>query len=272
MVQQGEDTTAIDNNQNNQNNQNYQDGDIDLPDQKEEDTEQPFGGLNPDPPNPDPPKDGDGKSNVNDGAFAQDTIAQLRHTPFPEPSNSEDHNIITLYSDPDIKEKRVPVKGWVEFKMSFRGFFFVILPSLTEAKSIGRAVLVRSSDYLTVKQNFSGETRDASPESELVGCHWEEFEVMLVAVSDDNKITYCVGRPKGQDTRGLYSKSILDKRFGRQKVDIMLNLHRELVGQGKIPRPKKGTKIQELDGEDLEYRKMVFKRWNGEPPKKLVTV
>ncbi|RYO97363.1 hypothetical protein DL765_011207 [Monosporascus sp. GIB2] len=269
MAQQGEDTTTIDNNQNNQNDQ---DGDIGLPDQQEEDTEQPFDGLNPDPPNPDPPKDGDGKSNDNDGAFAQDTIAQLRQTPFPEPSNDEDHNIITLYSDPDIKGKRVPVTGWVEFKMSFRGFFFVILPSLTEAKSIGRAVLVRSSDYLRVKQDFSGETRDSSPDTELVGCHWEEFEVMLVAVSDDNKITYCVGQPKGRDTRGLYSKSTLDKRFGRQKVDNMLNSHRELVGQGKIPRPKKVAKTQELDEEDLAYRKKVFERWNGEPPKKLGTV
>ncbi|RYP01927.1 hypothetical protein DL764_006022 [Monosporascus ibericus] len=269
MAQQGEDTTAIDNTQSSE---NGQDGDINLPDHKEEDTEQPFGGLNPDLTTPDPLKDGDGKGNDNDGAFAQDTIAQLRETPFPEPSNNEDHNLITLYFDPDVKEKRVKVKGWVEFKMSFRGFFFVILPSLTEANTIGRAVLVRSSDYLTVKQNFSGETRDVSPEAELIGCHWEEFEVMLVAVSDDNKITYCVGRPKTQETRGLYSKSTLDKRFGRQRVDNMLNSHRELVGQGKIPRPKRVAKTQELDDDDLEYRKRVFERWAGQPPKKLKTV
>lgn len=132
--------------------------------------------------------------------FAGETIAQLRRTPFPEPSNSEDHNLIELYSDPDIKGKRVRVKGWIEFKMSFRGYFFVVLPSLTEAKGFGRAVIVRSSDYLEIKARFSGETRDVSPEDDLVGCHWEDFEVLLVGVTDDNKFTYCIGRRNGNET------------------------------------------------------------------------
>ncbi|KAI1182075.1 hypothetical protein F5B17DRAFT_422119 [Nemania serpens] len=102
--------------------------------------------------------------------------------------------------------------------------------------------------------------------TDLVGCDWEDFEVMCVAVDSNKSVTFCIGCPSGAENKRVYSKSVLDFRFGKRNVDVLLNTQRELVGQGKIRRNTVGKRVDNDDEVHREYVEKVFEKWNGTPP------
>ncbi|KAI0147277.1 hypothetical protein GGR57DRAFT_515824 [Xylariaceae sp. FL1272] len=200
------------------------------------------------------------------------TIRDLESTPFPEPAVGGDDNYdsIIIQRDPDVKGKKVAVKGRIYCVIAFRALLLVLLPSLSSETEYSRAVLVKSSDARLEKARFLakvGTLQYASDGSDLQGCEAEDFEPILVATDGSKSVTYCIGRVKGEGYSNLYSKSTLDNRFGKKWVDVLLNSRRELVGQGKIPREKRAKKGSGEDDEACqEYLSRFFQKYNGTPP------
>ncbi|KAI0163873.1 hypothetical protein GGR57DRAFT_516234 [Xylariaceae sp. FL1272] len=200
------------------------------------------------------------------------TIRDLESTPFPEPAVGGDDNYdrIIIQRDPDVKGKKVAVKGRIYCVIAFRALLLVLLPSLSSETEYSRAVLVKSSDARLEKARFLAKVNTlqyASDGSDLQGCEAEDFEPILVATDGSKSVTYCIGRVKGEGYSNLYSKSTLDNRFGKKWVDVLLNSRRELVGQGKIPREKRAKKDSGEDDEACqEYLRRFFQKYNGTPP------
>ncbi|KAI1158991.1 hypothetical protein F5B18DRAFT_656116 [Nemania serpens] len=200
------------------------------------------------------------------------TFERLESTPFPEPAHGgedEDYDFIMLPRDPDIKGRKVPVDGRIYCILGFRDLLVVLVPSLTEEQDHCRAVLVKSADAPVEKARFVANNPNrmyTSKGTDLAGCDWEDFEVMCVATDSNKSVTFCIGCPRGAKNKNVYSKSILDSRFGKKNVDILLNTHRELVGQGKIPRNKVGKRVDNDDEAHREYVEKMFKKWDGTPP------
>ncbi|KAI1159444.1 hypothetical protein F5B18DRAFT_588932 [Nemania serpens] len=200
------------------------------------------------------------------------TFERLETTPFPEPARGgedEDYDSITLPRDPDIKGRKVPVNGRIYCILGFRDLLVVLLPSLTTEQDHCRAVLVKSADARVEKARFVANNHNrmyTADGTDLVGCDWEDFEVMCVAIDSNKSVTFCIGCAHGAKNKNVYSKSVLDSRFGKKNVDTLLNTHRELVGQGKVPRNKIGKRVDDDDEAHREYVEKMFKKWNGTPP------
>ncbi|KAI1325790.1 hypothetical protein F5Y16DRAFT_422461 [Xylariaceae sp. FL0255] len=260
----------IDQNTNSQNNNidqniNHQDNNHDV---KMEETG--FGSmLNSYPPAP-------ASDTTNNGPWGRETARILESTPFPQPQGGdENYDTITLPRDPDVKERKVAVTGTIYGILAFRSLLLVLLPSRSTETHLSRAVLVKSSDAGMAKQRFlnggdpaTQKILHASDGADLVGCDWEDFDPILVAVDASKSVTYCIGRVKGDEHKNLYSKSTLDAKLGGQKnVDKILNTHRGKVGQGPIPRKKRATGQNSGENEaHQEYVRKHYAKWGGVAP------
>ncbi|KAH6658619.1 hypothetical protein BKA67DRAFT_674707 [Truncatella angustata] len=198
------------------------------------------------------------------------TTAALEFGPAPIIEIIDDgtsYDRIVLEQDPDR-----PEFGKLEAKilgmLKFRGFLFVIAPSL---KSVNhqRGFLVKGSDYESERTRFQQKNMGylmTGKKEHLKGYKWHDLTLIVSGVCEDNKYAYLVVSLPDKKGYYVFSKSVLDAKFSRAITDGLFYLQRYLVGQGPVPRQQRQQVIKLPDEIGIQYAANFYRGSGVVPP------